>query len=390
MTSKRDDQEARVEELLADAFEAKGELLPTSAASARKAEEEGVEYEGELPESLRELRPRGEAPPAAGPVTTRDPRVVSLADERGRRNPWLTHALAAAVGAAAAAVLLVGKKPEAGPGGAVPTGEPAAPRMDAAAPAPEAIALPPVLGCGAGCCAGERCSAAKAELSSCSSGRKCISCSASDLAASRYRLRLGAFAPTEAGARAQRAAGPGGLELCVRVGSGEPACVPAHAKADEAELWSMLPLVANAQDLLTGFVLEVRPRAAGAAPIGEWRSPVQINPTVLCRGLSLKPKTPKDEALGVVSVFLEDAHWVELGRAASVAELSELRKRFTLADVGAKLFETRAAGARKFSLVLGPVDKPSAERLRWAVLEKGQEARLSVGEDHQGEPKALP
>lgn len=385
MTSKKDDQEGRVEELLADAFAAKGDLIPTTEDEVRRAEAEGVEHEGELPESLRALGPA----PAPRPPVTRGAPVISLADARKRQNPWLTHALAAAVGAAAAALLLLGQRQKPEPGATVPSSEPAPPRADAA-PVQDPISLPAPSSCGSACCAGERCASAKGELASCSSGRKCIACGSDELTASRYRLRLGAFAPTELGAKAVAAAGAGGLELCVRVGSSEPACVPAQAKAEGAELWSLLPLIANAQDLLSGLVLEVRPRVAGAKPIGEWKSPVQINPTVLCRGLSLKAKTAKDEALGVVSVFLEDAHYVELGRAASVAALVEARKRFVLADVTAKLFETKAAGEQKFSLVLGPMDKPNAERLRWAVLEQGRDARLSIGEDFVGDPKPLP
>jgi len=377
MTRPKDDRspEERVQDLLGDAFEERGELIPSTEASVRRAEEQGAE-QGELPASLRELRPRLET----------ERRVVSLAEERQRRSPWLTHALAAAIGAAAAAALLLTKREKVEPGGQFPTSEPAPPRADAA-PAPEPVTLPDVQACGAGCCAGERCKSAKPELASCSSGRRCVACSSDELAASRYRLRLGAFAPTEAGVKAVNAAGA--LELCVRVGSSEPACVPAQANTNATEQWSLLPMLASAQDLLAGLVLEVRPKAAGQKAIGEWRSPVQINPTTLCRGLSLKAKTPKDEALGVVSVFLDDAHWVELRRAGGVADLLAHRKRFVLGNVSARLFETRGAGDARFALVLGPVDKPTAERLRWSLLEKGEEARLTVGEDHLGEPKPV-
>lgn len=376
MTRKKDPEE-RVEDLLADAFASKRELFPTTEAEVRRAEEEELEHEGELPPSLQSWKP---------PKATK---VVTLAAEKRRRSAWVTHGLAALLGAAAAAaVLFLARRPPVQSGGTVPTSEPRPPKADAA-PAEERVALPAVATCAAGCCAGERCSAAKAELSSCSSGRKCIACSSEELAASRYRIRLGSFAPTAAGAKAVVAAGGGGLELCVRVGSSEPACVPAHANSDRTEQWSLLPTVASAQDLLAGFVLQVRAKAQPGKAIAEWQSPVQVNPTVLCRGLSLRPKTAKDEALGVVSVFLEDAHYVELGRAGTVALLLALKSRVAPSDVPAKLFETRGLADQKFSLVLGPVDKPTADRLRWAALERGLEARLTIGEDHVGEPKPL-
>ncbi|MBI3203269.1 MAG: hypothetical protein HYZ29_17145 [Myxococcales bacterium] len=384
MTRKKDD-ETLVEELLPQAFAQKGEVIPTSEAEVRRAEDEGVEFEGELPDSLKALRaPEQEQAPRA-----QAPEVVSLAAERRRRNPWLTHALAAGIGAAAAAALLWGRRDRPEPGGQLPTSEPAPVRTDAAPP-PEVLTLPAVVACGKSCCAGARCGAAKSELSTCSSGRTCIACSNEELGVSRYRLRLSSFAPTEAGAKAVAAAGPGGLELCVRVGSSERACVAAHASTDEAEQWTVLPLVASAQDFVAGFVLEVRPKAASNLLVGEWRSPVQINPTLLCKGLSLRPKNGKGDELGVVSAFLDDAHFVELRRDASAQALVDHRRRFVVADVPAKLFESRSSGDRRFVLALGPVDKPTAERLRWTVLERGEDAKLSVGEDFTGEPKALP
>lgn len=375
---------------LADAFAQRGELIPTTLAEVLRAEEDGVEHEGELPPGLAELRlPPESATKAKLDLEDESPeQPSSLADHRRRKSAFASHFLAAAIGAAAATALWVSREQRPEPGATVPTSEPQAPVADAARTEPR-LMLPNVTTCSATCCAGSSCAAAKDELRQCSSGRKCVACSFDELAASRYRLRLGAFAPTEAGAKAVSSAGAAGLELCIRVGSSAPSCVPAHANANATEQWSLLPMVASAQDLLAGFVLEVRPRVPGAGPIGEWRSPVQLNATVMCRGLSLKPKTPKDESLGVVSVFLDDAHYVELLRAGSVSPLLAARRRFELGDVPAKLFETTAAGDQKFSLVLGPTDKPSAERLRWSVLEKGHDARLVIGEDHLGSPRPL-
>jgi hypothetical protein len=42
-----------------------------------------------------------------------------------------------------------------------------------------------------------------------------------------------------------------------------------------------------------------------------------------------------------------------------------------------------------FRVRLGPIDQPSAERLRWALLEKGGFAHLVEGADHLGDPRPL-
>jgi hypothetical protein len=107
----------------------------------------------------------------------------------------------------------------------------------------------------------------------------------------------------------------------------------------------------------------------------------------LCKGLFIKPKTQNEELLGVVSAFLDDTYYVELARRDDVDELVEARSRYAFEDVTPRIFETSKAGAERFALVVGPFDKSGAERLRWALLERKQQARVSVGEDFVGPPQ---
>lgn len=371
--TKRDD-ERELEELLGEAFAHAGELPPTTEDEVERAEREGVEHTGELPESLRELSPA--RPPA---------RVVRLDDERRRRFPWLSHLAAAAVGAAAAAALVSIWKHEREPVRGAASSEPPAPRQDAAPR--QKIAVGPVRGCTSPCCAGSECAAASGELRECSSGRRCVGCTLEQLADERYRIRLSSLAPGDA-ARQLLERGGTALELCVQVGSSDTTCVPAHASADGQEQWSTLPLVASAQDLLAGFVLEVRARGA-AKPLARWHSPVRINPTLLCKGLFVKPKTDKGETFGVVSAFLDDTHYVEIARSDNLVRLEERGEALKLADVTPRISETTAKGRDRFVLAIGPLSKREAEMLRWELLRQGQEARLGIGQDLVGAPREL-
>jgi hypothetical protein len=371
-----------LEALLADGFASRGELPPITEGEVERAELAGGEFEGELPEGLREYRPPEERPAREpGPPSSRSAPIASVRRIGPVRKGLVSHALAAALGAAAAAALFMARGHREGPTGGLPSSEPPPPRVDAA---PEAkLAIGPVRRC-APCCAGTECKGAAVDLKQCSSGRSCIACSNEELLDSRYRVRVGALAPT-ANAKALVDAAGKGFEICVRVGSSAFACGPAHADGDGERQWTVLPLAPSAQDALAGFELELRHRGAARA-LGRWQSPVPINATVLCKGLFIKPKTDTGETLGVVSAFLDDAHFVELMRSTRVDALVQHRQRFEFSDVRPSIFQTKD---ERFALVLGPVDKPSAERLRWAILEKGQSARVVEGFDHIGDPRPL-
>lgn len=375
-----------LEALLVDAMVRDGDLVPTTEAEVERAMAEGHEFEGELPEALREYRPEaGLGREAESAQASR--RVVSFEEARRARagTRVITHFVAVLVGAAAASVLLLWKPPTQ-PGGGVPTSEPVKPVLDASAP-DATVALAPLPGCGGDCCAGSACSKAKSELAQCSSGRTCVACGFDALSDSRYRVRLGAFAPLDAGREALKSASAG-LELCVRVGSSAQVCTAARSGDETPGAWSELPLAVSVQDLMAGLTLDVRPVGTETV-IGTWTSPVQVNPTTLCRGLFIKPTNPKAEGLGTVSLFLDDTSYVELARAADVATLRAERAKLELGAVPARLFETVAGPERRFALVLGPFSKPVADRVRWDLLQKGQQARVVVGDDFSGAPLPL-
>ncbi len=420
MTSGDDDtdrEEQELEALLPQAMS--GELIPTSVADVARAEAEGVEFDGELPESLRAFEPdsasdaveagdiaeaEGDSDPEAsegeelddsddeederalGPDSRAD--VVPLARARRRQvSPWLTHVAAAALGAAAVATLVIGRgeKPAAPAGSSSHAPEPP-PVADAAPDAPQLVQVPPPAACGMGCCAGKECKTASPELADCASGRRCIPCTLKDRGTTRYRVKMGALAPLNAGRTVLDRAGPGAVDVCARAGGSPEVCVPAHASSSADAPWSSLPLVVSAQDLLAALTIRVRVRGV-KAPIAEWQSPVPVSPTVLCRGLSVKPKNKKDEAFGAVSLFLDDAHFVEAARSAQVAALSQVADRIRAEHLKSKIFQTRRGGDQRFALVYGPMPQGDAEKLRWVLLEGGLKARVTLGDDHEGDPK---
>lgn len=363
------------------------ELIPTTEAEVRRAEAAGEEFTGELPPSLRQLGER--APLTAAEPGAQSARVVSLADERARRFGWGSHLVAVALGAAAASVLFVvaSREPQSTPA----TGASVEPRIvpleasvDARAEAP--ILLPARESCGAGCCAGKECQAAKPELRECPSGRSCIPCRP-ELTQARYRARVSALTPLGDAARVLASIPAGGAEACVRAGAAREECVVMQAEGSGAPPWTSLALPISAQDLLAGLQLRIVARGV-AKPLAEWQSPVPVSPTLLCRGLSLRPKAG-EVPFGVISVFLDDAYFVEIDRAATVAPLLTLGRRIDARGASLRVFETRRQQDAGFSLVLGPLEHGAAEKHRWTLLEAGLPARVTLGEDHVGEPRAI-
>ncbi|MBK8937021.1 MAG: hypothetical protein IPM79_05100 [Polyangiaceae bacterium] len=367
-----------------------GPLVPTTEAEVERAEADGVEHVGELPPSLRALREpaRIEAPRSA--------RVVSLDDVRSLRggsgtpargSSWLSHGAAAAAGALAAAAAIAlglrGPATNVGPAG----GDVAASGSASAAPPsePAKIALNDAGLCGAECCGGAECAKSPADMRACPSGRTCISCSRSELTDSQYRFKLGGLAPTELGKKAL-ASGP--LEVCVRAAASDRVCAPAHSSDDAARRWIELPLVTTAGDNLAGVTVEIR--FVGAKQrLASWSQGIPVNAAVLCKGTMIEAKTDEGEVFGSMSMFLIDSHYVELGRGADVAGLEALARRFET-PLELRVFETRQPGDRRFALAMGPFAKPRAERLRWAVLDRGAAAESHTGADYVGEPRPSP
>ncbi len=392
MTERDDDREDRQDEaidaLLGEAFSARGDLLPTTEAEVARAERDGVEFEGELPESLRTFGKRDRtAASVDGREETRESpaEVVSLEEARARRRGrWIGYASAGVLGAAAASVFWVWAGPGPGDVDVLPAGDPSSTAAVSAAPAP--IAIEAVRSCASPCCAGSSCAQAEGTLKECSSGRTCIPCSLDHLRGSLYRLRVGSLALSPTGAERRDKERWGALELCVRIGASDASCVAAHVGSGTDEVWSTLPIAVSAQDLVAGFELDVR-RKAGTTPLGTWKHAVVTNPTLLCRGLSVSPKQPEGEVLGTLSVFFTDAHFVELARAETVPPLVARARAFAFADVTPEIYESTREGSGRFALVVGPLDKPSSERLRWKLLDANISATVTIGGDLLGLPR---
>lgn len=385
MTDPHDDEDPELSALACRALSR--QLIPTTEDEVRRAEAAGEEFTGELPENLRQLGER--APRGATEPAPQSARVISLADERARRFGWGTHLVAVALGAAAASVLFVVASREPQPTPA--TGASAEPRVvaleasvDARAEAP--IVLPDPESCGAACCAGKECKAAKADLRECPSGRGCIPCRP-ELTQARYRARVSALTPLGDAARVLASIPAGSAEACLRAGAAREECVVMQAEGSGAPPWTSLALPISAQDLIAGLQLRIVARGV-AKPLAEWQSPVPVSPTLLCRGLSLRPKAG-EVPFGVISVFLDDAYFVEIDRAVAVAPLLTLGQRIDARGAALRVFETRRQQDRGFSLVLGPMEHGVAEKHRWTLLEAGLPARVTLGEDHVGEPRAI-
>jgi len=377
----RQKQPDEVLEHLATALAERGDLLPTDSASVAREEAE-LDASLELPERLRAFEPRSAAR-SAEPERSRSKAVRGAASLRPLAPRWLEYAAAAGVGALAATAFFSLMAPhDPGSSGPLASREPP-PKSSAAVPPTPRIDLT-TSACGNGCCAGASCAAASHEQRECPSGRTCIQCGTPS-GAERFRLKLGSMALSSEGAQARDANGWSELELCMRVGSSDFSCAPAHRNGDVDRTWSALPLVASIQDGLAGFELEVRalspsnPQGA-RTPVAKWRGPVAINPTVLCKGLVLKPKHG-DVPFGTVSLFLDDTHYVELARGESLRALTESLSHFTGTE-RPHIFQ-RASTQPAFALSVGPLSQRAAERLRWSVLEQGgTDARVVLGLDY--------
>ncbi len=382
-----------LEALVADALVKRGELAPTTESEVRAAERAlAEEDEIELPASLAAFRAPPSAPrarvgdaPDAGAVSQR---VVSLDEHRRARATGLhwAHAGTFALGAAIAAATLLYVRT---PAPDRPLSEPGAgtgpsPSASASASASPRIEIPPVRTCAADCCAGSDCSAAEGELKKCASGRSCVACDVTSDPSNAYRVRIGAIAPTEKLGALDLDA----VDLCARVGGGAWACLPARGEPSPQPDLRALPKLASMSDLSNGVELELRVRGQKQA-LGRWRDSVRMSPTLLCRGAGALLADEKGEHLGSVALLVDETHFVEIGRSAEVSDLEARARSFVLGDVTAQIVETKAGGGDRFALTMGPFDKGTAERLRWAFLEKRQQATVVLGDDYAGSPRLL-
>lgn len=372
----------RVLEALSRALTDDGELLPTEESEVARAEAElDAGPEVELPAHLAALT-RSDEPEAEAPA---DLAAYRRERERGL-SPWITHGVTAVLGAAAATALLLLQTPEPTPG-AGPTAEPI-PTTTATAPAaPLKLSLAT---CG-DCCGGEACSANQDdELARCASGRACVPCDVSK--PSLYRLRVSTIAPSEAGEQVLRDYPQGKPELCVRAGVTEETCIPTRLEARDHDTWQQLPIAVSREQLGAKLSLRVRWKGVSEpkATAARWSQVLGVTPRALCRGYPIRLTTADEKAFGQLSLFIDDAHFVELARASTPAELREHAARFTLEGLTLAVQETERADHGRFVLTSGPYDKPTAEKLRWQLLEQKQPGTVSIGLDYVGAANPLP
>jgi hypothetical protein len=196
-------------------------------------------------------------------------------------------------------------------------------------------------------------------------------------------LRIGRLAPSATGKFLLDKSPGKALETCVRVASSPLSCVSAYAGSDDEEAWVSLPLTATSADLLAGITVQLR-FVGDEDPMAEWRYPVESSVAVLCNGLAVKLKLPDGEIVGSLSMFLDDAYYVELGRGKLPSELTRRLSTLQFKGASPNLFETDAVESNRYALSIGPVDKATAEAAKWSVLRQGGDAKIVLGFDYRG------
>jgi hypothetical protein len=166
------------------------------------------------------------------------------------------------------------------------------------------------------------------------------------------------------------------------------ACLPALSDDTADDSWRLLDRVSATQDLLAGLTVEVRRHGATDA-LASWKHPVSTTPDVFCKGLLIQPMKD-DQVVGRLSVFVEQTHFVELDRAASVPALLAFQQGIEFRGVTPSIRETAQPGSAKFALVVGPLTKSQAEIVRWSLLDAGVAAKASYGLDFVGAPRHAP
>ena len=381
-----DQHDEPLEDWVIDALVERQVLVPISESEVARAERDGLAFEGLLPDSLRGFAPRASL--AQAPLAT----VVALHERRTltRKQAWLGHGLSAVAGAAAAAAALLVWKGHYHDKSLHLAQDHNAIATFATVPAGGSVptAIGPFAVCGTPCCAGTDCSEAKAALRQCASLRRCVSC-ASIASDERYRLRIGRMAPTSTGQFLLDKTPGKSLELCVRVASSPLACSKAFAGGDGEEAWVPLPLTATSADLLAGLTVQLRWVGEDDA-MASWSYPIENNATVLCNGIAVKVKLPDGEVVGSLSMFLDDAYYVELGRGKSLIELGQRVAKLRFEDIRPQIYETAGSVNERFAVTIGPMGKAAAEAARYAAFVQGFEARVVNGFDYRGNALGVP
>ncbi len=382
-TSNDDTDLPEFDALVASAMARRGDLIATTTEEVLGAG--SVEFEGELPADLRSFTPPGTA---ADLEVRHHTKANGRAAKQARRSnvvPLVFTFVAGAAVSAAAAYLLFATSPKtretplADVSSADRSGTSTQVASATKTEGPRTIGA--VTTCD-GCCAGAECKAAKPELASCPTGRTCVACSDDTAPDAAFRIRMGNFHSTKhVDPRSLDA-----LDVCVRVGGSSWSCEPAYLDATARPVGRVLPVVSRAEDLTNSVELELRLRGSEKV-YGSWRSALRLGPNMFCRGIGVVIEDPNGEHLGGLSLFVEDAFYVEIARAPSLVALADRRSQLVFADVVPSAFESKSGG---HVLVVGPLAKPIAERLRGLLLSAGEEAGITMGNDYKGVAQKLP
>ncbi len=230
----------------------------------------------------------------------------------------------------------------------------------------------------------------------CVSGRRCVACELSGSTLERWRVRVGELASAPASASARAAAADGqlsSLSVCLSVGrAGRRAC----GSAEQGMLF-LAPEGSEPREFLVsraelGADLRVELTSGDAVPVAAASVPTEVTAGVLCRGISTI-LLGKALAAGVrVTLYLEDAHYVEAGAFSNLPEARTASQPLWAARSDAQLFETRRSAADRFVLAIGPMSFADAQRLSSVLIERSAQARVSVGENfiQPGKPLTSP
>lgn len=378
---------------IAKALAKSGLLLPETPSEVAAAESEQGLQDLELPENLRQFRARSSGARALG-VSSAEPlplgperppsNVVALGSaRRGKLRPWIGSALGFALGAAAASVVWQQRATERQDPN-VHVGGVASELRQPKPPPAEPLRIR-VEGCNE-CCAGTQCAAAKDEARTCPSGRSCVACSPGD-APNAYKIRISALALNDVGKTwlGTQTVALEQMQLCATIQGRALGCRSAVEAPGDLLEWVSLPVSTLASQLVGGVAITLQ--APDARVLASWSSSIAVSSEILCRGVAARLAKDGGDPLGRVSVFFDDAQFVELKRAASVPELVLEQSRINVEGGSLSIYETSAAGPERFALVLGPTDRARAEAVRWQLLDQRLDGKLTFGDDHKGRPR---
>ncbi len=372
------DEVRRVEEAIdEDAVELPAGLRSFSAGRRKSAREETSQKREKSPVALR----ADEAEEPSTPTDATPERAVAEVRRLRTARVWAFAGTLAA--AAAIAFVWLSRSPptvETPPiGGAQdelqvpPPAPPKKMRLDLSADCRE-------------CCAGAQCADANDDLRTCPSGRDCVACETPS-GKNAYKIRVSALGLSDAGLAWAKRDGRdlSTLKICATAHGTSLGCRSATEDPSDLLDWISLPAATTSSQLLGG--VRVTLESADQSAVASWQSAVHVGPETLCRGVAARLTTPTGEAIGRVSVFFDDAYFVELARAATVTALLEKQEQFLFDGGAPALYETSADGNRRFALVLGPTTRRQAEKLRWQLLDQDFDAPITFGEDHRGRPR---